>query len=73
MDRQQFIQVNDLRYSLSQVTVGALQRSISGPVLFNLYVCDIQDIVSANTIRLQFVDDTKFYGYAKGNEVQNYE
>ena len=62
IDRQQYMEVNDIKSSLSQVTFGAPQRSILGPVLFNVYVCDLQDTVSATTTFLQYVNNNVFYG-----------
>ena len=45
-------------------------ESILGPVLFNLYVSDMQDKVSSTTM-LQYADDTMFYTHDKFQNLQN--
>ena len=69
-DRQPYIQLNDIKSSLPEVTFGVPRGSSLHLVLFNLYVCDMQDI-STNTTVLQCGDDTMFYVYEKVIKLQN--
>lgn len=70
-DRQPYIQLNDIKSSLPQVTFGVPRGSSLHLVLFNLYVCDMQDNISTNTTVLQCGDDTMFYVYEKVIKLQN--
>ena len=63
-DRQQYIQIDDRKSSMLTVSFGVPQGSVLGPILFNLYVSDMQDHVTAETI-LQYADDTTFYHHGK--------
>ena len=56
-DRQQYVQVNDK----SSIMFGVPQGSILGPVLFNLYVADMQQNVGNEGGCLQYADDSTLY------------
>ena len=47
-----------MKSSLSQVTFGVPQGSILHLVLFNLYVCNMQDSVSTTTTVLRYAMQT---------------
>ena len=62
-DRYQFVQINDKRSSRGRVRFGVPQGSVLGPVIFNLYVTDLQDCVQGNIY--QFADDTSSLEHCK--------
>ena len=56
--RQQFVQIDDRKSGLLPVAFGVPQGSILGPVLFNLYMADLQDEKS-DCNYLQYADDIR--------------
>ena len=60
--RQQFVQIDDRKSGLLPVAFGLPQGSILGPVLFNLYMADLQDEKS-DCNYLQYADDTSLYRF----------
>ena len=58
-DRVQYVQINNLISSNKEILCGVPQGSVLGPLLFLLYVNDIQNASNFN-IRL-FADDTLLY------------
>ena len=62
--RQQFVQIDDRKSGLLPVAFGVPQGSILGPVLFNLYMADLQDEKS-DCNYLQYADDTSLYQHCK--------
>ena len=63
LNRQQFVQINDQKSSIRLVQFGVPQGSVLGPLLFNLYVTDLQDNVSGTIC--QVADDTTSYVHCK--------
>jgi len=63
--RKQYVLLNDLKSDLLTTNYGVPQGSILGPVLFNLYVSDLQQICSNNTKTAQYADDTTIYKHSK--------
>jgi hypothetical protein len=63
--RQQFVQIDDGQSRLLPVTFGVPQGSILGPVLFNLYMADLQGEKSSDCNYLQYADDTSLYKHCK--------
>ena len=58
-DRRHFVQIDDRRSDMAHVAFGVPQGSILGPVIFNLYVADLQNIVNCQCF--QYADDTTLY------------
>ena len=68
-NRIQYVQINDQRSSDRTVLFGVPQGSVLGPILFNLYVTDLQDIVHGSV--LQYADDTTYYTHCKPNNIDD--
>ena len=68
-ERQQYVQIDDKTSSTKLNNFGLPQGSILGPMLFNLYMVDIVDNISCNS--LQYVDDTTLYQHCKLKNLQN--
>ena len=61
-NRQQFVSVGCSRSQLLNVTCGVPQGSVLGPLLFLLYINDINNSCTECTVRL-FADDTNLFVY----------
>ena len=61
MHRKQFVQIDDTCSEVKNVNFGVPQGSILGPVLFNIYLDDLQE----NVKYFQYADDTTIYDHAK--------
>ena len=59
-NRHQYTAINDLSSTLRKVQCGVPQGSVLGPLLFALYINDIQNAVRAECVRL-FADDMALY------------
>ena len=59
-NRHHYTAINDLSSTLRKVQCRAPQGSVLGPLLFALYINDIQNAVGAECMRL-FADDTALY------------
>ena len=68
-ERQQYVQIDDKTSSTKLNNFGLPQGGILGPMLFNLYMVDIVDNISCNS--LQYVDDTTLYQHCKLKNLQN--
>ena len=68
-DRKQYIQVDDKKSSICRTYFGVPQGSILGPVLFNLYVNDLQDQITGCSKVLQYADDTTLYVSSKPKSI----
>ena len=66
-NRKQFVQIDDKRSPLTNVTFGVPQGSILGPILFNLYVYDLSE--NSTGQYLQFADDTTLYRHCKVKDI----
>ena len=49
-NRSQYVQINDSKSATNLCHFGVLQRSVLGPLLFNLYVNNLQDIDPADSV-----------------------
>jgi hypothetical protein len=60
-NRMQRVLINGSKSEWLPVTSGVPQGSILGPLLFLLYINDLPNILSENTLCAIFADDTKIY------------
>ena len=67
--RKQFVQIDDTCSEVKNVNFGVPQGSILGPVLFNIYVADLQENVNVKCF--QYADDTTIYDHAKISALNN--
>ena len=67
--RKQFVQIDDTSSDVKNVNFGVPQGSILGPVLFNIYVADLQDNVKVKYF--QYADDTTIYDHAKISDLNS--
>ena len=65
--RQQQVQINENTSSMLTVTNGVPQGSILGPILFNIYVHDMNAQTNAECV--QYADDSSLYRHAKPKEL----
>jgi len=61
---QKFVSIGDSKSDLRSVTYGVPQGSILGPLLFLLYINDIENCVPNATVKL-FADDTNIFVHGK--------
>ena len=59
--RSHFVQIDDRKSNLAEVQFGVPQGSVLGPMLFNLYVTDLQDNLPSTATTFQYADDTTIY------------
>ena len=70
-NRSQYVQVNYSKSVTKPCQFDVPQGSVLGPLLFNLYVNDLQDIDPADPVNTcQYVDDTTQYEHFKISQVR---
>ena len=69
-DRWHFVEIDDCTSELVNVRFGVPQGSILGPMLFNLYVSDLQDHLPSSIGSFQYADDTTIYSSCPAPELQ---
>ena len=67
-NRQQRVIVNGNYSEWSKVTSGIPQRSVLGPLLFDLYINDLPDCILSQVFL--FVDDTKMFRHIQNSDDQ---
>jgi hypothetical protein len=60
-NRSQRVKINSSLSSSHQVTSGVCQGSVLGPLLFNVFINDITDLLDPSTTAKLFADDIKLY------------
>ena len=66
-DQRQLVQIDDRKSDMATVEFGVPQGSILGPVIFNLYVADLQKELQCDCY--QYADDTTFYVHSKPGDL----
>ena len=70
-NRSQYVQVNDAKSATKPCPFDVRQGSVLGPLLFNLYVNDLQDIDPADLVNTcQYADDTTQYEHFKISQIR---
>ena len=60
--RSQFVEINDTKSSIGDLTVGVPQGSFLGPVLYLLYTAPLAEIMRSQGLVYHFcADDTQLY------------
>ena len=69
-DQSYFVQIDDRTSESVNVRFGVPQGSILGPMLFNLFVSDLQDHLPSSIGSSQYADDTTIYSSCPAPELQ---
>ena len=72
-DQNQFIQIDDKSSRFMSTKFGIRQGSILGPLIFNLYVADLSNILPATTKCAQYADDTTLYSHCTVRDLTSRE
>ena len=60
-NRSHYVQIDDRKSSVINNQFSIPQGSIPGPMLFNIYVNDLQDNLNESVTSFQYADDTTIY------------
>ena len=69
-DRTQYVQIDDRSSQRINVSFGVPQGFILRPLLFNLYVNDLADVLPAEVNYYQYTNDITIYSNCKPAELQ---
>ena len=70
-NRSQYVQVNDSKSAMKLCHFGIPQGSVLGPLLYNLYINNLQDIDPADLANIcQYADDTAQYEHFKISQIR---
>ena len=70
-DRTQYVQIGDLWSERINVSFGVPQGFILRPLLFNLYVNDLTDVLPTKVNCHQYANDITIYSHCKPSELQS--
>ena len=70
-DRTQYVQIGDLRSERINVSFGVPQGFILRPLLFNLYVNDLTDVLPTEINCHQYENHITIYSHCKPSELQS--
>ena len=70
-DRRHFVQIDSSISNVLITNFGVPQGSVLGPILFNLFVADMTNILSESPC-IQYADDSTIYRSCKAKEVIKY-
>ena len=70
-DRTQYVQIGDLWSERINVSFGVPQGFILRPLLFNLYVNDLTDVLPTEVNCHQYANDITIYSHCKPSEFQS--
>ena len=68
-DRYQRVYINDVYSSWYKVKQGVPQGTVLGPLLFNLYVNDLKDILNIHTNLIQYADDCLIFSSNQNSRI----
>ena len=69
--RSQFVQIDDRKSSYQSSQYGVPQGSILGPMIFNLYVSDLHEVIPSSMECVQYADDTSLYSHFDVKELDS--
>ena len=69
-DRTQYVQIDDRSLERLNVSFGVPQGFILRPLLFNLYVNDLTDVLPTKVNCHQYANDITIYSHCKPSELQ---
>ena len=69
-ERFQYVQINETSSSKKLIEFDVPQGFVLGPILFNLYVSDMQNLIKSNIC--QHANDTTFYEHFRASEMDQY-
>ena len=69
--RSQFVQIDDRKSSYQSSQYGVPQGSILGPMIFNLYVSDLHEVIPSSMECVQYADDTSLYSHFNVKELDS--
>ena len=72
VNRKQWVVLNGLSSSWTNVAAAVLQGSILGPLLFLIYINNLGEVLSSNTLIL-FADDTSLFSVIRDSVITTSE
>ena len=69
--RSQFVQIDDRKSSYQSSQYGVPQGSILGPMIFNLYLSDLHEVIPSSMECVQYADDTSLYSHFNVKELDS--
>ena len=69
-ERKQLVKINNVKSSTPTIKCGVLQGSVLGPLLFLIYINDIQRVSELLNFHL-FADDTSLFSHREGQFIES--